>query len=783
MQRKILIIVENLPVPFDTRVWQEATTLVQNGYTVSVICPKGKGYNEEREIIDGVNIFRHDLPIEGSRAFGYLREYSTALKEETRLAKLIFKEIGFDVIHGCNPPDNIYLVAKKFKKYGVKYVFDHHDICPELFEAKFGRKGLVKNLLYLSQVYLEKRTFKHCTFSFATNESYKEIAIKRGKMPPDKVIVLRSGPKFERLKIQPPVESIKRGRKYMVGYLGVIGAQEGIEYILEAARYCKEELKRDDIFWGIVGGGNHLDVMKKMCEAMNLNDCVEFTGRVPDDIMLDYLNTADVCVNSDTYNSMNDKSTMNKILEYMALKKPIVQFELREGRYSARDASLYAEQNNAIDLANKIVSLLDDPDKRNEMGEIGYNRIINELSWEHTSKALLEGYEKLFNGEFDKKKQKIAMIGHKRIPSREGGVEIVVDELATRLVTRGYQVDAYNRYERPSSRKKKIAKSKPLKSHNGIRIINIRTFRNEKLNAIVYAAFATIHALFGGYDVIHYHAEGPCIMLRIPRFFGIRVVATIHGLDWQRAKWGGFASRMLKFGEKTAAKKANEVIVLSQNIKDYFKEAYNREVVYIPNGITKPEKVKPKIITDKYGLEGNDYILFLARIVPEKGLHYLIDAYKQITNGKKNASSKKLVIAGGSSHIGEYAEKIRRDIENDENIIMTGFVEGQMLAELYSNAYIYVLPSDIEGMALTLLEAMSYGTCCLVSDIPENTEVVGQAAARFRKSDVADLKDKLVHLLENHEIVDGYKKNSSEFICAKYSWEDVVDQTEGLYEK
>lgn len=395
--RKVLIIVENLPVPFDTRVWQEATTLVANGYTVSVICPKGKGYTADKEVLEGVHIFRHDLPTEGNGAIGYLKEYTAALYEETRLAKEIYKTIGFDVIHGCNPPDNIYMVAQKFKKYGVEYVFDHHDICPELFEAKFGHAS---GLLYFSQIWLERQTYKHCAFAFVTNESYKKIAIERGKMDPSKVVVLRSGPKLERMRIQPPVESIKRGKKYMVGYLGVIGQQEGIEYILEAAKYCREMLKRDDIFWGIVGGGPHVAALKEMCTKMGLDDCVEFTGRVPDQKLLDYLNTADVCVNSDTYNSMNDKSTMNKILEYMALAKPIVQFELTEGHYSAQEASLYAEQNNAKDMANKIVYLLEHPEERKCMGEYGRSRVINELSWEHTSKALLEGYEKFFTGKF-----------------------------------------------------------------------------------------------------------------------------------------------------------------------------------------------------------------------------------------------------------------------------------------------------------------------------------------------------------------------------------------------
>ena len=393
MDRKILIIVENLPVPFDTRVWQEATTLAANGYTVSVICPKGKGFDKEYEMLDGVRIYRHDLPAEGNGPLGYAREYFTALKEEWRLARKGMREVGFHVIHGCNPPDNIYMVARRFRSLGVDYVFDHHDICPELFEAKFGKKS---GLLYRSQLWLERNTYRHCRFAFVTNESYRRIAIERGGMAPEDVTVLRSGPRLERLRIIPPVPSIKRGKRFMVGYLGVIGQQEGIEYLLEAARYVRDELHRDDIFWGIVGGGPHLEALRRMSSEMGLDDIVEFTGRVPDRKLLEYLNTADLCVNSDEYNEMNDKSTMNKILEYMALGKPIVQFDLTEGRYSAQDASLYARPNDHRDLAAKIVELLDDEPRRKAMGEFGRRRVIEELSWEHTSKALLEAYDRYF---------------------------------------------------------------------------------------------------------------------------------------------------------------------------------------------------------------------------------------------------------------------------------------------------------------------------------------------------------------------------------------------------
>ena len=398
-KHSILIIVENLPVPFDTRVWQEATTLVQNGYTVSVICPKGKGYEAEEETLEGVHIFRHDMPEEGNGPIGYLREYSTALKEEIRLAEEVYRKIGFEVIQGCNPPDDIYLVARRFKSRGVSYVFDHHDICPELFGAKFGKES---GVLYTGLKWLERQTYKHCSFAFVTNESYRQIAIGRDHMDPEKVIVLRSGPRMERMQIQPPDPSVRRGYPYMVGYLGVIGQQEGVEFLLEAAEYIKQ--RENNVFWGIVGGGPHLEALKQKAHEMELDDCVEFTGRAPDDVMLRYLNTADVCVNSDRYNAMNDKSTMNKVLEYMALGKPIVQFDLTEGKYSAGEASLYAKRNDAADMAEKIESLLHDPAKRKTMGEYGRQRIMKELSWEHTSKALLDGYARFFSDDNRKEK-------------------------------------------------------------------------------------------------------------------------------------------------------------------------------------------------------------------------------------------------------------------------------------------------------------------------------------------------------------------------------------------
>ena len=369
---------------------------------------------------------------------------------------------------------------------------------------------------------------------------------------------------------------------------------------------------------------------------------------------------------------------------------------------------------------------------------------------------------------------KIAMIGHKRIPSREGGVEIVVDELSTRLVKMGCRVDAYNRYGRHTAGKKYTQYKG--KEYHGIRLITIPTFRNGKLNAIVYSVIAAFRALFGGYDIIHFHAEGPCIMVWLPKLFGIRTIATIHGLDWQRSKWGNFATKVLKAGEKMAARRADEVIVLSKNMQDYFLETYGRQTRFISNGIQRPALYEPKEIREKYGLEKDGYILFVARIVPEKGLHYLIDAYKKIR------TEKRLVIAGGNSHSQSYMDEVETMAAEDPRILMTGFVAGRVLEELYSNACFFVLPSDVEGMAVSLLEAMSYGNCCLVSDIRENTEVVAEHAAVFRKSDTQDLQKKMEELLEHPEIRTAYKEKAADYICGKYNWDDVAEQTLRLYE-
>jgi glycosyltransferase involved in cell wall biosynthesis len=389
---RVLILVENLPSPFDRRVWQEATALHAHGYQVSIVCPTGKGCEGHYEEIDGIHIYRYDLPMEAEGALGYLLEYGAALWHSFRLAFKVRRERGFDIVHACNPPDLLFLVGGWFKRWhGTKFVFDHHDINPELYEAKFGRRDLLWRLM----VWLERRTFRTADVSIATNESYRRIAIERGGMDRSRVFVVRSGPKLDRLRVLPPSPELKRGRRYLVGYVGVMGKQEGIDYLLRAARHIVHDTGRTDVHFGLVGGGTSLDEMKRLAVELGVDDYVTFTGRVPDDELLAMLNTADVCVNPDVANGMNDKSTMNKIMEYMALSKPIVQFDLTEGRFSAQEASLYAAKNDAQDMARKIVELLDDPQRRRAMGEFGRLRVENELEWRYEVPKLLAAYQVL----------------------------------------------------------------------------------------------------------------------------------------------------------------------------------------------------------------------------------------------------------------------------------------------------------------------------------------------------------------------------------------------------
>lgn len=391
--RRVLIVVENLPVPLDRRVWLEATTLVADGYQVSVICPTGRGWDKPYEYIDGVHIYRYPEPPEAhSGAMAYAREYGQALWHMFRLARLVRRERGFDVIHGCNPPDLVFLLAWRYRLSGVRYLFDHHDVCPELFEAKFDKKGL----LYRVMLIWERLTFATADVSIATNESFRDIAIRRGKMVPEDVFVVRSAPKIEKFEIRPGNPALKKGAKTLLGYVGVIGQQEGMDLLVAGADYLIRDLGYDDVHFAIVGFGPEVPTVQKDVASRGLDRWFTFTGALYNEDLLVVLNTADIGVSPDPKNAMNDISTMNKIMEYMTLEKPAVQFDLKEGRASAGEASLYALANDPKDFAAKIAWLIDHPEEGRKMGQLGRKRVLENLSWGHSAPYLLAAYERVF---------------------------------------------------------------------------------------------------------------------------------------------------------------------------------------------------------------------------------------------------------------------------------------------------------------------------------------------------------------------------------------------------
>ncbi len=376
----------------------------------------------------------------------------------------------------------------------------------------------------------------------------------------------------------------------------------------------------------------------------------------------------------------------------------------------------------------------------------------------------------------DKKKDsdsalRIAMFGHKRIPSREGGIEVVVAELSARMAALGHSVTCFNRSGHHVSGHE--VDEEKMDVYRGVRLKNVWTLNKKGLAAMSASVSAAFRTAFGKYDIVHIHAEGPAFMCWLPKWFGKRVIVTIHGLDWARAKWGKFASWYIKSGEKNAVRFADEIIVLSKGVQEYFQRTYGRDTVFIPNGVVRAEKREAEEIQKRWGLQNDSYILFLGRLVPEKGIHYLIEAWKNVR------TDKKLVIAGGSSDTQEYMDRLKALAGND--VIFTGFQQGQVLEELYSNAYVYVLPSDLEGMPLSLLEAMSYGNCCVVSDIEECAQVVDDHAAVFEKSNVAALQKTLQELIDRPGEVARYKAGAADFICEEYNWDDVGSRTIELY--
>ncbi|WP_182898254.1 glycosyltransferase family 4 protein [Microbispora sp. H10830] len=388
MAGRALILVENLSVPFDRRVWQESTALRDAGWEVHVICPTGANRDTEPEaVIDGVRIHRYPLRPATGGPVGYLREYGLALLHTYRLAR----KVGpVEVVHACNPPDLLFLVARMLKRRGARFVFDQHDLVPELYLSRFGRG---EDFLYRLVLRLERLTYRAADVVIATNESYRRAALTRGGKKPDEVFVVRSAPVVERFHQVPPEEALKRGKPHLLCYLGVMGPQDGVDYALRSLALLRDEIGRSDWHAVFVGAGDTFDAMVALSHELGLSDMVEFTGRIPDEDLLRYLSSADVCLAPDPYNPLNDVSTMNKIMEYMAMSRPIVSFDLREARVSAGDAAVYAPPNDESEFAKLIALLLDDPEERRRMGEIGQARVSGPLSWENSRAALLAAYD------------------------------------------------------------------------------------------------------------------------------------------------------------------------------------------------------------------------------------------------------------------------------------------------------------------------------------------------------------------------------------------------------
>jgi glycosyltransferase involved in cell wall biosynthesis len=384
----VCIIVENLPVPFDRRLWQEARALRDAGFKVSVIGPKGHGFEQSRETLEGIEIYRHPI-WEASGPLGYLAEYGWALTAEFFLALKVYLRTRFRILHAANPPDTIFLIGLFFKLFGVRFIFDHHDLNPELFEAKFAKRGFFYQLVCLA----ERLTFRTADVSIATNESYREIALARGGVNPERVFVVRSSPDLKQIRRLPPRPELKEGKASLVAYVGVMGPQDGLDLLLDSIEYIVKRRDRRDTLFVMIGAGTELPPLKALAAQKGLGDLVKFTGRIPDLELAAYLSTADVCVAPDPLNPMNDKSTMNKILEYMAFGRPVVLYDLTEGRRSAGEAALYARPNDPPDFAEKIIKLLDSEALRRQLGGIGRKRMEEELSWENEKKVLLAAYE------------------------------------------------------------------------------------------------------------------------------------------------------------------------------------------------------------------------------------------------------------------------------------------------------------------------------------------------------------------------------------------------------
>lgn len=758
--RRVLILVENYPLPFDRRVWLEAKTLRAAGYHVSIICPKGKGAMEPYVELDGIRIYRYTAYEAKKGVLGFALEFSYCWLRTFLLSIRVLMRDGFDVIHACNPPDTFFLIGVLYRLLGKRFIFDQHDLCPEVYESKFPEK--TGSLPHRGLLRLEQWTYRAAHVVIAMNESYRQVALTRGRVDPERVFVVRTGPDFERLHPVPADPSLKRGAPFLVSYLGTMAPQDGVDYFLRAAGHLVNTRGRSDVHFALIGSGPSLDDLKALAAELKIAERTTFTGRVSDAELRTWLATSDVCASPDPRNPLNEVSTMNKTMEYMAMGKPVVSFALKETMFSAGDAALYASPNDEAEFGDRIFELLDDPARREAMGEIGRRRVHETLAWNHSEPRLLAAYRKALEG-VPARRLRIMMIGQKGIPATYGGIERHVEELGARLVERGHEVTVYCRphYTKTGGR------------HRGMRLIRRPSFNTKHLDTLTHTLFCSLDVLlFRRADIVHYHALGPSPLAFLPRLRGIRTVVTVHGLDWEREKWGPLASYILQRCEYPAIHFPSTTIVVSKTLQEYFADKYRIRPRHIANGTPEPVRRAPDKIR-KWGVGQEDFILFVGRLTPEKGCHFLLEAFSRIE------TNLKLVIAGGTSFTDDYVASLQKYA--GERTIFAGYVYGDELAELWTNARFVVLPSTMEGLSIALLEAVSYGKCILISDIPENVEVMDDYAPRFPSRDVDALEARMRQLLDHPDQVRRYMELTRENISRRFSWDAIVAELEECY--
>ncbi len=392
---RVLHLSENLPLPFDRRVWLELNALRAAGYDVCAICPMGENGTAPHEVINGIELWRYPPPPPARGAISYAWEFLYCWLQSARLSVVVLARRGFDVIHAANPPDTFWAIAAFYKLFGKRYVFDHHDLCPELYLSRFGEER-AGSFLHRALRLLEWAQFRTADLVISTNESYRQVALQRGGLPAHRVFVVRSGPSRERFAtVRPVEEGLRRGRRFLVAYLGVMAPQDGVDHLLRAAQLLVRDRGRNDILFTLIGAGDSFEDLNRLARELGLEDCVQFTGRIPDADVERILATADVCVCPDPQSPLNDVSTMNKVLEYMACGRPIVAYDLREHRFSAAEGALYARPNREDDLAAKIATLLDNPEQRRTMGAYNRQRFLERMAWEFSAGELLRAYETL----------------------------------------------------------------------------------------------------------------------------------------------------------------------------------------------------------------------------------------------------------------------------------------------------------------------------------------------------------------------------------------------------